>query len=84
MSRIIGTIVGAILAIWLIVSVASGLVATIKAFVIIGLIAVGQLALAAALSGVTLANVSTPASSFGTSAPAGSLDEVIVTASRRS
>jgi predicted lipid-binding transport protein (Tim44 family) len=39
-SRIIGTIVGAILAIWLVVSVASGLVATIKAFVIIGLIAV--------------------------------------------
>jgi amino acid transporter len=43
------------------------------ALLVIGLIAVGQLALAAALSGVTLANVSTPASSFGTSAPAGSL-----------
>jgi hypothetical protein len=38
-SRIIGTILGAILAIWLIVTVASGLVATIKAFLIIGLIA---------------------------------------------
>jgi len=43
------------------------------ALLVIGLIAVGQLALAAALSGVTLANVSTPASSFGASAPAGSL-----------
>ena len=43
------------------------------AILVIGLIAVGQLALAAALSGVTLANVSTPASSFGGSAPAGSL-----------
>jgi hypothetical protein len=40
---------------------------------VIGLLAAGQLALAAALSGVTLANVSTPASSFGASAPAGSL-----------
>ena len=43
------------------------------ALLVIGLMAVGQLALAAALSGVTLANVSTPASSFGASAPAGSL-----------
>ena len=43
------------------------------ALLVIGLIAAGQLALAAALSGVTLANVSTPASSFGASAPAGSL-----------
>ena len=40
---------------------------------VIGLLAAGQLALAAALSGVTLANVSTPAGSFGASAPAGSL-----------
>jgi hypothetical protein len=43
------------------------------ALLVIGLIAGGQIALAAALSGVTLANVSTPASSFGASAPAGSL-----------
>jgi hypothetical protein len=40
---------------------------------VIGLLAAGQLALAAALSGVTLANVTTPAGSFGASAPAGSL-----------
>ena len=43
------------------------------AVLVIGLLAAGQLALAAALSGVTLANVTTPASSFGASAPAGSL-----------
>src|ERR1700727_2096066 len=43
------------------------------ALVVIGLLAAGQLALAAALSGVTLANVSTPAGSFGAAAPAGSL-----------
>ena len=43
------------------------------ALLVIGLLAAGQLALAAALSGVTLANVSTPAGSFGASAPAGSL-----------
>jgi amino acid transporter len=43
------------------------------ALLVIGLIAAGQLVLAAALSGVTLANVTTPASSFGASAPAGSL-----------
>ncbi|HEX4087294.1 MAG TPA: hypothetical protein VHZ33_01195 [Trebonia sp.] len=43
------------------------------AMAVFALLAVGQLALAAALSGVTLANVSTPASSFGGSAPAGSL-----------
>ena len=43
------------------------------ALLVIGLLAAGQLALAAALSGVTLAHVSTPASSFGASAPAGSL-----------
>jgi len=41
--------------------------------IVIGLLAAGQLALAAALSGVTLANVTTPAGSFGASAPAGSL-----------
>jgi amino acid transporter len=43
------------------------------ALLVFGLLAAGQLALAAALSGVTLANVSTPAGSFGASAPAGSL-----------
>ena len=43
------------------------------ALVVLGLLAAGQLALAAALSGVTLANVTTPAGSFGASAPAGSL-----------
>jgi hypothetical protein len=43
------------------------------ALLVIGAIAAGQLALAAALSGVTVAHVSTPASSFGASAPAGSL-----------
>jgi hypothetical protein len=43
------------------------------ALLVIGLVAAGQLALAASLSGVTLAHVSTPASSFGASAPAGSL-----------
>jgi hypothetical protein len=43
------------------------------ALLVIGLLAAGQLALAAALSGVTLANVATPAGSFGASAPAGSL-----------
>ncbi len=39
MGRIIGTIVGAILAIWVAVTAASGIFATLKAFVIIGLIA---------------------------------------------
>ena len=39
MGRIIGTILGAILAIWLAVTAASGIVATLKTFVIIGLIA---------------------------------------------
>ena len=43
------------------------------ALLVIGLVAAGQLALAGALAGVTVANVSTPASSFGASAPAGSL-----------
>jgi len=40
---------------------------------VLGLVAAGQLAIAATLSGVTLANVTTPASTFGASAPAGSL-----------
>jgi hypothetical protein len=39
MGRIIGTILGAILAIWLVVTAAAGIVATLKTFVIIGLIA---------------------------------------------
>jgi len=39
MGRIIGTILGAILAIWLAVMAAGGVVATLKTFVIIGLIA---------------------------------------------
>jgi predicted lipid-binding transport protein (Tim44 family) len=39
MGRIIGTILGAILAGWLAVNVAGGIFATFKAFVIIGLIA---------------------------------------------
>jgi len=43
------------------------------ALLVIGLLAAGQLAIAAALSGVTLANVTTPPGSFGGSAPAGSL-----------
>src|ERR1700743_3816417 len=43
------------------------------ALAVIRLIAAGQLALAATLSGVTLANVTAPAGSFGASAPAGSL-----------
>ena len=41
--------------------------------IVIGLMAAGQLAIAATLSGVTLANVTTPAGSFGASGPAGSL-----------
>jgi hypothetical protein len=40
---------------------------------VIGLIAAGQLAIAAVLGGVTAANIVTPASTFGASAPAGSL-----------
>jgi hypothetical protein len=39
MGRIIGTILGAILAIWFAVTAAAGIVATLKTFVIIGLIA---------------------------------------------
>ena len=43
------------------------------ALLVIGLLAVGQLAIAIAVDGVTVANIATPASSFGTSAPAGAL-----------
>ena len=39
MGRIIGTILGAILAIWLAFTAAGGIVATLKTFLIIGLIA---------------------------------------------
>jgi hypothetical protein len=39
MGRIIGTILGAILAVWLVATVAGGIFATFKAFVVIGLIA---------------------------------------------
>jgi predicted lipid-binding transport protein (Tim44 family) len=39
MGRVLGTILGAILAIWLVVTVAGGIFATLKTFVIIGLIA---------------------------------------------
>jgi hypothetical protein len=41
--------------------------------IVTGVLAVGQLAIAGALGGLTLANVGTPASTFGASAPAGSL-----------
>ena len=39
MGRIIGTILGAIFAIWLVVTVAGGIFATLKMFLIIALIA---------------------------------------------
>ena len=39
MGRIIGTILGAILAIWLAVTAAGGIFATLKTFLIVGLIA---------------------------------------------
>jgi amino acid transporter len=41
--------------------------------IVVGLLAAGQLALAGALAGVTLGNVTLPAGSVGTSAPAGAL-----------
>lgn len=41
--------------------------------IVIGLMAVGQLALAGLLDGVTLAHISAPLSTFGTGAPAGPL-----------
>jgi amino acid transporter len=43
------------------------------ALIVIGVMAIGQVALAGVLDGVTLAHLSTPASSFGAGAPAGSL-----------
>ncbi|HEX5303076.1 MAG TPA: hypothetical protein VFW50_39390 [Streptosporangiaceae bacterium] len=39
MGRIIGTIIGAILAIWFVVTTAGGILATFKMFVVVGLIA---------------------------------------------
>jgi hypothetical protein len=39
MGRIIGTILGAILAVWLVVTAAGGIFATLKLFLVIGLIA---------------------------------------------
>jgi hypothetical protein len=39
MGRIIGTILGAILAVWLVFAAAGGIVATFKTFAVIGLIA---------------------------------------------
>jgi hypothetical protein len=44
MGRIIGTIVGAILAIWVVVTAASGIFATLKLFLIVGLIAMAVFA----------------------------------------
>jgi amino acid transporter len=43
------------------------------AMLVIGLIGAGQLVIAAALGGLTAANLGTPAATFGPSAPAGSL-----------
>jgi hypothetical protein len=39
MGRIIGTILGAILAVWLVVTAAGGIFASLKTFLVIGLIA---------------------------------------------
>jgi K+ transporter len=39
MGRIIGTVLGAILAVWFAVTAASGIVGTLKTFLIVGLIA---------------------------------------------
>jgi hypothetical protein len=39
MGRIIGTIIGTILAIWFVVTTAGGILATFKMFVVVGLIA---------------------------------------------
>jgi hypothetical protein len=41
MGRIIGTILGTTLAIWLVVTTAGGIAATLKTFLIVGLIAMG-------------------------------------------
>ncbi len=46
------------------------------ALIVLGIVAAGQVALAGILDGVTLAHISTPASTFGTGAPAGSLAKV--------
>ena len=39
MGRIIGTVLGAILAVWFVVTTASGIAASLKTFLVIGLIA---------------------------------------------
>lgn len=39
MGRIIGTIIGTILAIWFVVTTAGGILATFKMFIVVGLIA---------------------------------------------
>jgi len=39
MGRIIGTVLGAILAVWLVVTAAGGIFASLKTFLVIGLIA---------------------------------------------
>jgi amino acid transporter len=63
-----------LLAILLPVAMAGAMIAGRRvALLVIGLLGFGQLAIAVVLDGVTLANISTPASSFGTSAPAGTL-----------
>jgi hypothetical protein len=49
--------------------------------VVVGLVAAGQLVLAGALDGVTLAHVSTPVSSFGTGAAGGTLAKASVQSS---
>jgi hypothetical protein len=51
------------------------------AFLVLGVIAAGQLALAGILDGVTLAHVSTPISTFGTGAGAGPLAKATVQSS---
>ena len=41
MGRIIGTIIGTILAVWLVFTAAGGIFATLKTFLVVGLIALG-------------------------------------------
>jgi amino acid transporter len=63
-----------VLALLIPVAIAAVMVAGRAAtLIVLGVMAAGQLVLAGILDGVTLANVSTPASSFGTGAPAGAL-----------
>jgi hypothetical protein len=53
MGRVIGTIVGAILAIWVVVTAASGIFATFKLFLIVGLIALAVFAIVWFVAGRT-------------------------------